>query len=158
MKKLLALTLSAVALNGLARAQAPDAPPAAAGDQMAAGKQVYMMVCVACHQPNGMGLPGVFPPLTKQEYASGPAERFAAMILKGVAGAMTVDGKVYNNIMPGQEAMLSDEKIAAVMTYVRGNFGNAAGPATAEIVAATRKKFADRKAPWTEAELKAWKE
>jgi mono/diheme cytochrome c family protein len=89
-----------------------------------------MTVCVACHQPTGQGLPMVFPPITNSEYVSGSPERLAAMILKGNIGPITVDGKLYNNMMPGQEALLTDEKIAAVMTYVRSNFGNSA-PAVA---------------------------
>ena len=117
-----------------------------------------MLVCVACHQPTGLGLPPVFPPLTKSEYVSGSAERFAAMILKGNAGPMTIDGKLYNNIMPPQEAMLTDDKVAAIMTFTRSSFGNQAPPVSPALVAATRKKFADRKTPWTEPELKAWKD
>ncbi len=152
MKTFAAIFASILFCGGLASAQ--DAPP----DQIAMGKTVYMTVCFACHQPTGLGLPPVFPPLTKSEYVGGSAERFAAMILKGNAGPMTIDGKPYNNIMPGQEAMLTDEKIAAVMTYVRSTFGNSAPAVAADVVAAARKKFADRKTPWTEAELKAWKE
>lgn len=125
---------------------------------MTLGKTVYMTTCVACHQPNGAGLPMVFPPITKSQYVMGSAERLAAIILKGNAGPFTVDGKPYNNIMVPQEALLDDVKIAAVMTYVRANFGNTAGPVTAELVAATRKKFLDRKTPWTQAELDAWKD
>jgi mono/diheme cytochrome c family protein len=127
-------------------------------DQMTLGKTTYMMTCVACHQPNGAGLPMVFPPITNSQYVMGSAERLAAIILKGNAGPFTIDGKPYNNIMVPQEAMLDDVKIAAVMTYVRANFGNTAGPVTPELVAATRKKFLDRKTPWTQAELDAWKD
>lgn len=127
-------------------------------DQMTLGKNTYMMTCVACHQPNGAGLPMVFPPITNSPYVSGSAERLAAIILKGNAGPFTIDGKPYNNIMVPQEAVLDDTKIAAVMTYVRANFGNTAGPVAADLVAATRKKFADRKTPWTQAELDAWKD
>jgi len=148
-------TISLV-LSQFANAQAPAATPSP--EQVAQGKATYMMICVACHQPTGLGLPAVFPPLTKSEYVNGSAERFAAMILKGNMGPMTVDGKPFNNIMPGQEAMLTDEKIAAVMTYVRQDFGNSAPPVAAEVVTAARKKFAERKTPWTEAELKAWKD
>jgi mono/diheme cytochrome c family protein len=125
-------------------------------DQAALGKQVYMTVCVACHQPTGQGLPMVFPPITNSEYVSGSPERLAAMILKGNIGPITVDGKLYNNMMPGQEALLTDEKIAAVMTYVRSNFGNSAPAVAADLVAAARKKYLDRKTPWTEAELKSF--
>ncbi len=146
-----AAALSLVA--GSVRAQ-----DAAADAQLALGKTTYMTICIACHQPTGMGLPMVFPPLTKSPYVNGPAERLAAIILKGNTGAFTVDGKPFNNIMPPQEAMLTDEKIAAVMTFVRSNFGNTASPVTVDVVAAARKKFADRKTSWTQPELDAWKE
>jgi mono/diheme cytochrome c family protein len=142
----------------LARLSFGQAPAAATPEQVEEGKKQYMMICVACHQPTGMGLPMVFPPLTKSEYVNGSAERLSAMVLKGNAGPMTIEGKPYNNIMPGQEAVLSDDKIAAVLTFVRANFGNNAPPVTPEIVATARKKFVDRKTPWTEAELKAWKD
>ncbi len=141
---------------------APDASvtPAAGGgaDLMAEGKKSYMMICVACHQPTGMGLPGVFPPLTKSPYVNGSAERFAAIILKGNAGPFTVDGKPFNQIMPGQEAMLTDEKIASIMTFVRASFGNSAASVTPDVVAAARKKYAEHKTPWTQPELDAWKD
>jgi len=130
----------------------------AASEQMTLGKTTYMMVCLACHQPTGLGLPPVFPPIAKSPYVNGSAERFATMILKGNAGPMIIDGKPYNNIMPGQEAMLTDEKIAAVMTYVRASFGNNAPAVSPEVVKAARAKFADRKAPWTQAELDVWKD
>jgi mono/diheme cytochrome c family protein len=146
-----------------APAPAPGAKPAgvmAAADPalIAEGKKNYMLVCVACHQPTGMGLPMVFPPLSKTEYVLGSPERLAAMVLKGNAGPITIDGKPFNNIMPGQEAMLDDAKIAAILTFVRSSFGNNAPPISADVVAAARKKFADRKTPWTEPELKAWKD
>ncbi len=130
----------------------------ASPEQLALGKTTYMTVCVACHQPNGAGLPMVFPPITKSPYVMDSAERLAAIILKGAAGPFIVDGKPYNNIMVPQEAMLDDTKIAAVMTFVRSNFGNVAGPVTPEFIAATRQKFLERKAPWTQAELEAWKD
>ena len=131
---------------------------ASAQDLMEQGKAVYMQLCVACHQPTGAGLPPVFPPIIQTEYVSGSPERFAAMILKGVMGPITVKGMTYNNMMPPQEALLTDEKIAAAITYVRGSFGNTSAPVSAEVVKAARAKFADRKTSWTEAELKAWPE
>jgi len=60
--------------------------------------------------------------------------------------------------LPGQEAMFTDEKIAAVMTYTRANFGNSAPAVSPDVVKAARAKFASRKAPCTQAELDAWKE
>ena len=58
--------------------------------------------------------------------------------------------------MPGQEAMLSDTKIASILTYVRASFGNTSAAVAPEVVAAARKEHAARTAPWTEAELKAF--
>ena len=151
LKKSLLLAASALAL---ASASAQDA----AADQMAEGKKNYMMICMACHQPTGAGLPPVFPPITKSPYVSGSAERLASIILKGNAGPFTIEGKPYNNIMPAQELMMDDAKIASIMTYVRANFGNSAPAVTPEVVAAARKKYADRKTPWTQPELDAWKD
>ena len=59
--------------------------------------------------------------------------------------------------MPGQESMLTDQKIADIMTFVRASFGNTSGPVSAEVVSAARKKFVDRKTGWTQAELDDWK-
>jgi mono/diheme cytochrome c family protein len=141
-----------------APAQAVATTAVASEAQLAEGKKNYMTVCIACHQPTGQGLPMVFPPLVKSPYVSGPAERLAAIILKGNIGPFTVDGKPYNNIMPPQEAMLDDAKIASIMTFVRASFENKASPVTAEMVAAARQKFIERKTPWTQPELDAWKE
>jgi mono/diheme cytochrome c family protein len=132
-----------------------DAPAAPGPDLMALGKSQYMMICVACHQPNGMGLPAVFPPLGKSEWVSGDPSLLVAVILKGLQGPITVDGKPFNNMMPGQGPMLNDEKVAAIATYVRKSFGNNESEVSPAQVAELRKKFADRMAPWTEAEIKA---
>ncbi len=152
---------AAPAAGAAPAAQAAPAAPASSGggaDQLAEGKKNYMMICVACHQPTGTGLPAVFPPLVKTPYVNGAPERFAAIILKGNAGPFTIDGKPFNQIMPGQEGALTDGKIAAVMTFVRANFGNTSGPVTPDVVTAARKKFADRTTPWTQPELDAWKD
>ena len=154
-KSFLPVFATSFILAQAAYAQAPATAPTA--EQLAEGKKNYMMVCMACHQITGLGLPPVFPPLNT-DYVTGSPERLAAMILKGNAGPMTINGKPYNNIMPGQEAMLTDDKIASIMTYVRNSFGNSASAVGPEVVAAARKKFADHKTPWTEAELKAWKD
>jgi mono/diheme cytochrome c family protein len=100
----------------------------------------------------------VFPPLVKSPYVNGSPERFAAIILKGNMGPFTVDGKPFNNVMPPQEAVLTDEKIAGIMSFVRANFGNSSPAVTPDVVAAARKKFADRKTSWTQPELDAWKD
>lgn len=151
--------ISLLALLLLAAQASAQEPAAATPEQLALGKATYMGTCMACHQITGAGLFPAFPPLTKSPYVSGSAARLVAMILKGNNPPMTIDGKVYAAVpMPGQEALLTDEKIAAVATYVRANFGNTGGPVAPELVAEMRKKFADRKTPWMQAELDAWKD
>ena len=111
---------------------------------------------MACHQPTGLGLPPVFPPLVKSEYVTGNPERFIAIILNGVMGPIEVDGKPYNNMMPAQGAVLTDSKISQVASFVRSSFGEGASPITPEQVAEARKKYGSRPTGWTEAELKAF--
>lgn len=151
-------TASGLALSGVVLGS-PTANASSTGELskvVEEGKKNYMTICVACHQPTGAGLPGAFPPLIKTEYVNGPPDRLAAMVLKGVLGPITVNGALYNSMMPGQEAVLTDEKIAGILTFVRSSFQNTSGPVTKEIVAAARKQSAGRITPWSEAELKAW--
>jgi mono/diheme cytochrome c family protein len=129
---------------------------AAGGVDLEAGKAQYLAICVACHQPTGMGLPPVFPPLVKSEYVTGNPERVIAIILNGVMGPIEVDGKPYNNLMPAQGAVLTDTKISQVASFVRATFGEGASPITPEQVAEARKKYGTRPTGWTEAELKAF--
>lgn len=138
------------------QAGATAAKPAAGAVDIEAGKGQYMAICVACHQPTGMGLPPVFPPLVNSEYVKGNPERLVAIILNGVMGPIEVDGKPYNNMMPAQGAVLTDSKISQVASFVRATFGEGAGPVTPEQVAEARKKYGSRPAGWTEAELKAF--
>ena len=84
---------------------------------VAAGEQVYGRVCAACHQPNGQGLSGAFPPLAASDYLQADPLRAVGHVLNGLSGKIEVNGKTYNSVMPPM-AYLSDEDIAAVMTYV----------------------------------------
>lgn len=120
------------------------------------GKVAYMTICVACHQPTGQGLPTIFPSLVKSEYVSGSPERLIAMVLKGIQPPFTYNGVTYTQMMIPQEAVLEDSKVASILTYVRTSFENSAPPIVAEDVAKARKKYLDRKTPWTEAELRSW--
>jgi mono/diheme cytochrome c family protein len=148
---------AAPAASALGAASAPASNATVAVD-IEAGKAQYMAICVACHQPTGMGLFPVFPPLVNSEYVKGNPERVVAIILNGVMGPITVDGKAYNNLMPAQGAVLTDAKISQVASYVRSVFGEGASAITPEQVAEARKKYGTRPAGWTEAELKAFPE
>ena len=93
--------------------------------------------CSACHQANGAGIPGAFPPLAESEWVNGPVENLIRIQLRGLMGPITVKGTTYNSVMP-PNATLSDEEIAAVLTHVRSNFGNKSSAVTAEQVKALR--------------------
>ena len=101
------------------------------------GKEVYDANCLACHQIDGSGVPMLTPSLVNAEYVQGDKVRLINVVLKGLQG-VEVNGEMYDNPMPPL-AHLSDEDIAAVLTYVRNNFSNKAGPIKKEEVAAARK-------------------
>ncbi|WP_026777432.1 copper-containing nitrite reductase [Polaribacter sp. Hel_I_88] len=86
------------------------------------GKQVYMNTCFACHQAEGQGIPNAFPPLAKSDYLNADVERAIGVVLNGLTGEITVNGKKYNSVMTRQT--LTDEEVADVMTYVYNSWGN----------------------------------
>ncbi len=114
--------------------------PAGAEDD--AAKTVYQTNCAACHQADGSGLAGAFPPLAKSDWIKGktPAE-VAATVLAGLQGEIVVNGQTYNSVMPAQ-SHLSDAEIAQAVTYVLSSWGNSGGKITADEVKAQRKALA----------------
>jgi nitrite reductase (NO-forming) len=105
-------------------------------DIIAAGKKVFMTTCFACHQPDGKGVPNVFPPLAQSNFLNADKQRAIGIVLRGKNGVITVNGKQFNNIMPAQS--LSDDQIAAVLTYVYHSFGNSDKTVTKDEVAKVR--------------------
>ena len=90
--------------------------------QIEEGKKVYQRTCIACHQVQGQGLEGAFPPLAKADYLNANVDRAIETVLKGHTGGITVNGKQYNSVMPPQP--LTSEQIADVLTYVYHNWEN----------------------------------
>ena len=84
---------------------------------MAEGRKVYNANCAACHQADGQGVPGAFPPIAGSPIAKGPLDPHLDIVLRGKAGTA----------MLAYESQLNDVKLAAVMTYERNAFGNATG-------------------------------
>lgn len=125
-------------------------------ERFALGKKVYTETCSGCHQNNGLGVPGQFPPLSGSDWvlAEGPG-RIVRLILNGIGGPIKVKGADFNNQMPPWKDVLSDEKVAAVATYIRQNkeWGNSMSGVTPEQVAAIRKKTADKADFWQAADL-----
>lgn len=140
---------------GPLRAASVDLTPLSAEEQrrLEAGQKHYALVCAACHQPHGGGLPAVAPPLIGSDWVHGPAERLARIVLHGLYGPIEVNGLSWNLHMPGFGAALDDEQIAAVLTYVRRAWGNVAPPVSPAFVAAARQATAGRELAWTAEEL-----
>ncbi len=123
-------------------------------DQLASLKdigQATYINCVACHGPAGKTLvPGMAPNFVGSEYLNGPDERLVMILLNGIH----MSGE-YTGAMVPWKAILTDEQIAGVLTYIRTSFGNQAPPITEEMVAAGREKYQGRDAQFTRSELEA---
>lgn len=109
-------------------------------DKPIAGGKVYGVYCQACHQGNGRGDSQRFPPLDGSEWVTGDPERLIEVVVNGLEGPIEVKGQSYNNVMP-QHSFLKDEEVAEVLTHIRQNFGNQAGPISRQEVAAVRKRL-----------------
>lgn len=132
---------------------------AAAPDPMVLGKRVFTQNCVVCHQASGQGVPGQFPPLVGSEWVLGTDwagdNHIVTIVLHGLQGVVTVKGSQYNNAMAPWGGVLKDDQIAAVLTYVRNEWGNKAPPITKEFVAKVREETKGRTEPWTQKDLQA---
>jgi nitrite reductase (NO-forming) len=106
--------------------------------QIERGRRVFLMACFACHQPNGRGLPGVFPPLAGSDFLKADRNRAIRIPMRGLTGPVVVNGKTYNSIMPPQA--FSDRQIADVLTYVMNSWGNDFGRVSTEEVTKARKE------------------
>lgn len=94
-------------------------------NEMASGEKTYYRYCSACHQLDGQGASGRFPPLVGTEWVTGDKERLIKVVINGMEGSLEIEGEVYNGVMP-QHSFLKNEEIADVLTYIRTNFGNEA--------------------------------
>ena len=107
-------------------------------EQIKAGQALFAGTCSTCHQPNGEGMAGVFPPLAKSDYIAANHKRIADIILHGLTGPVTVNGKEYNSVMPPM-SQLTDDEVANIGTYVLNSWGNPGGKISKAEVAQRRK-------------------
>ena len=124
-------------------------------DPVVLGEKLFKAHCVSCHQASGQGQPGQYPPLAGSPWVLGEPARLKRIVLHGLEGPVEVLGATYDGNMPMLGGRLNDVRLAAVLTYVRQAWGNAAAPIPPESVAATREATKDRKKPWTVPELEA---
>lgn len=117
----------------------------------ARGAQIFVY-CQGCHGSDGEGMGAQYPPLADSPRVLGPPEKLARVLLHGFEGRIQRRGIVYEDTMP--PAPLSDDReFAAVMTYIRGAFGNDAEPVSPELVARVRAETRGRTRPWRPEEL-----
>jgi mono/diheme cytochrome c family protein len=115
--------------------------------QFDAGQEVYRNLCVGCHQSDGRGQEKLAPSLVGSTLALAAPAIGARILLNGKEGPV--------GLMPPVGSVLSDEQIAAVLTYVRRGWGQDGAPVPAGVVRATRAVTASRTRPWTNEELLA---
>ena len=142
----------------LARGEAAEVP--AGPDPLVLGKRLYTQNCLACHMDSGMGLAPVFPPLAGSEWVLGSEQRTIRIVMHGLAGEIQVKGATFNGAMPayGPNGLgWSDTELASVLTYIRQEWGNEAALVQPETVAEVRAATDGRAAPWSAAELEAYK-
>src|SRR5256886_238144 len=118
------------------------------------GKKIFAANCQTCHQANGLGVPGQYPPLAGSEFTTGGSKRPAMIVLKSLQGPVTVKGQKFGSaVMQPWDKTLTDQKIADVLTYERSEWGNRASPVTAEQIAALRKELASHPESYNEQDI-----
>lgn len=143
-----------VCLPWQSSAQLALAQPPENGSLLETGGNVYGRLCSQCHQFDGMGDPLKAPPLVGAEWLLGAGpNHIARIMLDGFTGPITVKGQIYNLTMPAWREALTDEQIAAVLSYTRNEWGNRAEEVTPEQIHAIREATKGRPVPWTNEEL-----
>lgn len=103
------------------------------GEQYAAGRDLFAGTCATCHQPQGVGVPDVYPPLAGSDLLAKDPKRAIGIVINGLSGRIDVNGKPYNAAMP-PHGYLPDDSIANVLTYVLNTWGNPGGRISADEV------------------------
>ncbi|HLY01447.1 MAG TPA: cytochrome c [Candidatus Cybelea sp.] len=114
---------SSNATSAAASASAAMKNPASASD----GATVYLTDCSSCHQTNGQGVSGAFPPLAGNAVVTGNPIAVIAIVKNGLEGRVMVNNAAYSGIMPSWKGQISDDRIAAVISYIRSSWTNHAG-------------------------------
>src|SRR5690606_7626729 len=107
-----------------------------------AGEKAYKIYCSTCHQGDGEGDGGRFPPLNESEWVVGDKTRLIDLVLNGMEGPITVKGESFNSTMPKHDFM-SDAEIAHVLNYIKNNFNDKSSAVNENEVAQIRKNTAN---------------
>jgi len=123
------------------------------GERFEKGRGLYEATCVQCHLGSGMGQTGQAPPLRGSKWVLGNEARTARIVLGGLRGEVEIDGERWDGEMPA--VGYGDDELAAVLTYVRREWGNGAEPVTTATIAKVREETKGRREAWTLKELEA---
>jgi nitrite reductase (NO-forming) len=116
---------------------APIVAPARTKDErIERGRRVFTSICAACHQSQGQGIAGAFPPLARSDYLNADKRRAIGVVINGLTGPITVNGQKFDSAMPAFG--LSNEDVANVLTFVYNNWNNAGHEVTPAEVQAVR--------------------
>jgi len=129
--------------------------PPTGGPDLTRGKAVYENICGLCHNNDGAGKPNQAPPIVGSEWVLGSPNRMIRIPLVGLSGPLKVKDQQWDLAMPNMGAALSDDDLAAVLTYIRQSWGNKASAITPEQVKAVKAQVGNRTQAWTAAELLA---
>ncbi|MGE9293028.1 MAG: c-type cytochrome [Puniceicoccales bacterium] len=125
-------------------------------DPIKRGDRLFSNNCATCHQADGNGVPGAFPPLDGSPWVVGAPERFVKIVMRGLQGPVEVKGNTYNGNMPsyGENGLDWDDRdISAITTFVRQSWSNEAPAVSEELVAEVRASIADKSGAWSADEL-----
>lgn len=124
---------------------------------LASGRQQYINLCAGCHGSQGEGVSRFAPPLQHSEWVTGEEYKLGMILLHGIEGAITVNGKTYDipDILPNMPSFstLQDKDIAAIATYIRNSWGNSASPISPRTISGIRVRNQGKVTPWKAAEL-----
>ncbi|GAB4152438.1 MAG: dehydrogenase [Planctomycetota bacterium] len=151
-RDLVAEILAAIEIR-IETAAARELPPRLRA-RVANGARLFGFTCASCHQGHGRGMAGLAPPLLDSEWVAGPADRLARIALRGVRGPIEVLGETWSLEMPGHDKM-PDEDLAAILSYLRWQFGGKPDPVDEETLARVRAEIGARREPFTAEELQA---
>jgi len=118
------------------------------------GATYYEKFCSGCHGSDGLALDGEAPPLAGSSWVSGSADRLIKIALHGLRGPIQVGDKTYDREMPGLGRRLSDRDMAALLSFVRNNWGASSAAITSAAVTRVRKASGNRNRYWTAEELR----
>jgi len=125
--------------------------------KISSGEKIFAGRCASCHQANGLGIEGQFPPLADSEWVAADPAVIASIILKGLKGEIVVNGKTYGTSAAVNMAAvpISDREIANVSTYVRQAWGNTSSEVTEDFVSELRAEQSVKQDQWVGDELKS---